>query len=111
MDASVVVCTRDRAASLAVTLESIAGLRIPALVVAELVVVDNGSTDGTPAVVEAFRRRSPLPLRYVRELRPGIAPARNAGMAAARGRIVVFTDDDVTVEPDWLAEMLEAFRR
>jgi len=41
-------------------------------------------------------------VRVVREPRPGISAARNAGLAAARGQIIAFTDDDVRVEPQWL---------
>lgn len=52
---SVVVCTRDRAARLRVTLESLAGVRVPTDLEWEVVVVDNDSTDGTVEVVEAFR--------------------------------------------------------
>jgi glucosyl-dolichyl phosphate glucuronosyltransferase len=107
--ATIVICTRDRPASLDVTLRSLVAASEAVGEPWELVVVDNGETGGTLATVEAFRDR--LPIRLEREPVPGLSRARNRGVAAARGRYLVWTDDDVTVEPGWLAAYLEAFRR
>ncbi len=78
----------------------------------ELVVVDNGSTDGTPEWLEAFARR-PGALSAVRVLRNrrnlGYPRAMNQGLAAARGERVVFGNADAAVSPGWLEGLLEAF--
>ncbi|HWP35349.1 MAG TPA: glycosyltransferase, partial [Thermodesulfobacteriota bacterium] len=107
MSWSVVICTRDRAALLAETLASLRALADPG-VPYEVVVVDNGSTDGTRAVVEAHAAASRVPVRYVYEPRGGLSAARNAGVAAARGEAIAFTDDDVVVDPGWLAAFARA---
>jgi glycosyltransferase involved in cell wall biosynthesis len=69
----------------------------------EVIVVDNNSTDGTPAVVAAFDDGR---VRAVTEPRQGLSYARNAGVEAARGEIVAFTDDDVEAAPDWVETVL-----
>lgn len=73
----------------------------------EVIVVDNRPTaPGVRALVE----RLDLPLlRYVPEPRRGLSRARNAGLARATGELVAFTDDDVEVPPDWLAELAGPF--
>lgn len=76
----------------------------------EVVVSDNGSTDGTAAVVAGYRDRLPG-LRVIdSSARAGVAHARNAGVAAARGRSVLLCDDDDEVAPGWLAAMGAALR-
>ena len=71
-----------------------------------LVAVDNGSTDGTPAILEMFRSR--LPLEIVREPRAGKNRALNAARPSWRGDLVVFTDDDIEADPEWLAALRAA---
>jgi glycosyltransferase involved in cell wall biosynthesis len=105
MKFSVVIATYNRAADLAATLDSLAGLR-PAGDW-EVIVVDNNSTDGTRAVVEAAAPAFPAPLRYVFEREQGRSPALNAGIRLAQGEIIATTDDDVRVEPDWLDRAAE----
>jgi glycosyltransferase involved in cell wall biosynthesis len=73
----------------------------------ELIVADNGSTDGTRGVVDEWRRSYPVPLRYVFEPRPGPSNARNAGIAAARAPLIAFTDDDVSVDTRWVGRIHE----
>jgi glycosyltransferase involved in cell wall biosynthesis len=75
----------------------------------ELLVVDNGSTDGTDLVIDTFAGR--LPLRKLREDRPGKSFALNHAVAGARGAYLVFTDDDVLVGPNWLAAYAAAFQQ
>jgi glycosyltransferase involved in cell wall biosynthesis len=73
----------------------------------EVVVSDNGSTDGSLAIVERFRAR--LPLRVVdSSAAPGPGGARNAGVRAARGQRILFCDADDRVAPGWLAAMAGA---
>ena len=69
----------------------------------EIVVVDNGSTDGTAAVVAGLGGR----VRLLHEPVRGASAARNRGVRAARGRLVAFTDADCAVEPHWLARLVE----
>lgn len=106
---SVVIATYNRAADLRETLDSLAGLRPRGAW--EVIVVDNNSTDGTRAVVEAAARAFPVPLRYVFEREQGRSPALNAGIRIARGDIIATTDDDVRVEPDWLDRAADGLAR
>ena len=105
--ATVLICTRDRAKSLRVTLVSLANLQIAQGIAWELVIVDNGSSDETASVVQEFVDR--LPIRRAWEPNAGLSNARNRGIAEAAGRYIVWTDDDVEVNPDWLAGYLQLF--
>lgn len=107
--ATVAICTRNRAASLARTLDSIVAAARDVDRPWELLIVDNGSQDDTPAVVERFADR--LPIRRIAEPVPGLSNARNAGIVAARGGYIIWTDDDVLVDEAWLAAYLDAFAR
>lgn len=101
MRISVIIATKDRAGYLEAALRSIrAQIGAPAF---EVVVVDNGSTDETRAVVERARAESTFELQYVFEERPNRGAARNRGIALARGEICVFVDDDVFVPAGFLA--------
>lgn len=108
MDVTVLICTRDREEALARVLDSVARASVPGDLAWELLIVDNGSSDGTAALVRSFAPR--LPIRSVREEVPGLSNARNRGVAEARGRHIVWTDDDVVVDPGWLAAYWQAFR-
>ena len=77
---SVVVCTRDRAARLERMLRSLHEMATPAALEWEVLVVDNGSRDGTRDVVTAFARRATMPTRYLFEKGRGLSRARNAGV-------------------------------
>ncbi len=73
----------------------------------EVVVVDNASSDATPALLAGAERRGDLALRVVRADRPGgPARARERGWRAARAPLVAFTDDDCEPRPRWLATLL-----
>ena len=102
---AIILCTRDRAESLRETLASIGRCAIPADLTAELLVVDNGSTDGTADVVRETRLSNGLPIRHVQEPHPGQVHARNAGLRASRADAILFTDDDVRLPLNWIDGM------
>lgn len=101
---SIIICTSGRAAFLRETLQSLAGVRVPEGCACELIVVDNASTDDTPAVAQSAKMPS-MPVRSIREERRGKGHAYNAGLAAARGDVLLLTDDDVRLPPDWISGM------
>ncbi len=109
MKITVAICTWNRSALLDQTLEQLTRLEIPSGVTWELVVVNNRSTDSTPAVLERYQSR--LPLVAIDEPIPGHCQARNTALNHAQGELVVWTDDDVLVEPDWLAHYAAAAQR
>lgn len=105
MDVTVILCTHNRAHVLAHALESLASLKLPQSTAWEVLVVDNNSNDDTPEVVKRFCDRFPGLFRYVLEPNGGKSNALNSGIRAAQGRILAFTDDDVTVDPAWLRNL------
>lgn len=100
---TVAICTLNRAELLRRTLDLLAAMRLPDHLDWEVLVVDNGCADHTDAVIEAFAGR--LPIRREFEPRRGHTPARNHAVDAAKGEYIVWTDDDVVVDPGWLAAL------
>jgi glycosyltransferase involved in cell wall biosynthesis len=105
MKITVIICTYNRCQSLPKALESVAASKFTETVDWEVLVVDNNSRDKTREVVEDFCRRYPGRFRYYFESRQGLCHARNGGVSEARGEILAFMDDDVTVEPTWLENL------
>ena len=100
---SVALCTRNRAALLQRAIQSV----VPQLGAdAELLIVDNASTDDTPDAAQTAKAAHPE-IRVLVETRPGLSFARNAALREARGRFVIFLDDDAVAEPGWL----DAYRK
>lgn len=108
MNITVILCTYNRCGSLATALESAAALTLPESVQWEILVVDNNSKDRTRDVVEKFCNSHPGRFRYMFEPQPGKSHALNAGIREARGEVLAFMDDDVTVEPTWLQHLTAA---
>jgi glycosyltransferase involved in cell wall biosynthesis len=102
LDATILICTYNRATDLADTLDSIAALETPTGVAWDVLVVDNNSNDETRSVVESRTRGYPVHLRYLFEGTQGKSNALNTGMRATPAPIIVFTDDDVRVPAGWL---------
>jgi glucosyl-dolichyl phosphate glucuronosyltransferase len=104
----IAICTWNRGPLLARTLSRLESLRVPADVEWRVLVVNNNSTDTTGQVLARHLRR--LPMRSVFEPRPGLANARNRAVRESQAEYLVWTDDDVLVEADWLAGYAGAFR-
>src|SRR5262249_1563501 len=98
MKISVVIPTHNRSDALAKTLLKLSEQQFTESW--ELIVVNNRCDDDTDEVVR--RRHFPAPLRLIHEEKPGVAAARNAGIAVARGRHIILLDNDILVEPDFL---------
>ncbi|MCS3700197.1 hypothetical protein GGQ20_001506 [Salinibacter ruber] len=109
MEISVVLCTYNNEDRLQITLESLYNLNTPEGAEWELIAVDNNSTDNTEDVIRAFEGR--LPLTYVYEPQQGKSRALNTGIEVAQGELIVFTDDDVKPNPDWLVAYWEAYQK
>ena len=77
----------------------------------EVILVDDGSTDGTDEFANTFRERSPMRLRFLKQDHRGAGAARNYGMQEASGQVFVFIDSDCIAPPNWLAEIRKAFDR
>lgn len=103
----ILICSRNQVASLERTLQSVGQLTVPAGTELNVLVVDNGTTDDTAELLARFAQV--LPLTVIREERPGLSVARNSGVAALTGDIVLFADDDAVVPSDWLAKYAAAF--
>ncbi|HKQ75707.1 MAG TPA: glycosyltransferase [Blastocatellia bacterium] len=109
MKISVLICTRNRAQSLEMTLRRFYEQRFAGEYSYELILVDNASTDGTNEVIERCVALRPETTRHLFEGRRGLSYARNTAVAAASGDCIVFTDDDVLVSEDWLDEIYREF--
>ncbi len=106
---SIVIATYNRAASLLRALESLS-LQTLDPDQWEVVVVNNNSTDDTPAVVTAFSGDHPeLQIRLLKEPVQGLSPARNAGIRVSRGSVIAIIDDDETVNPEFAAAYVAFF--
>lgn len=101
---SVVLPTYNRAWCLREALDSVAGQGFRDF---ELIVVDDGSTDETACLLRAYGDA----LRVLRQPRRGVSAARNAGIAAARGKLIAFLDSDDLWLPGKLARQVEFFDR
>jgi glycosyltransferase involved in cell wall biosynthesis len=97
---SVIIATWNNARRLRVTLEALTRCPAPEGLRWQLLLVANNCTDDTALVGRSFHDR--LPLVYLEEPRQGLSHARNAGLRSARGRLIIFTDDDITPCRNWM---------
>jgi glycosyltransferase involved in cell wall biosynthesis len=91
---SVIICSYNGAKTLTACLDSLGKLNYPDY---EVILVDDGSTDDTAYIASQFPN-----VRYIHQTNHGLSYARNAGAAAARGEILVYTDSDCMADVDWL---------
>jgi glycosyltransferase involved in cell wall biosynthesis len=101
---SVVVCTRNGGLSAVRALQAVLACVSATNTEVEVLAIDNGSTDCTRALLDELAADEP-DLRIISEPRPGLSRARNAGLRAALGDVLVFTDDDCVPEPAWLEKL------
>src|SRR5262249_10792717 len=100
---SVVVCTYNGGSTLEQCLRSLLDLRYPDY---EIIVVDDGSTDNTRAILGRFPE-----VRVIHQANQGLSAARNVGLYAATGSIVAYTDSDCFAHPDWLTHLIHQLER
>ena len=99
---SVVVCSYNGERTIHDTLEALRRLEYPDF---EVIVVDDGSTDGTAAIARGYD------VRLISTENQGLSSARNTGMEASTGEVVAYMDDDAYPDPHWLQYLADTFRR
>jgi GT2 family glycosyltransferase len=104
-DVSVIVAVRNSVRTVGACVTSLLAVSYPADRF-EIVVVDNGSTDGTREALRTFGTS----IRVLTEPTRGAAAARNRGIRSARGWLMAFTDADAVVEREWLSALVAPFR-
>jgi glycosyltransferase involved in cell wall biosynthesis len=106
-DLSLVICTRNRATQLAQTLKRVSAIK--SQLRWELVVVDNGSTDRTGAVIAEYAAVSDRPVQMIVQKECGLGRAHNAGWQSSKSPIIVCIDDDCYPAEDYLDRIFELF--
>ena len=109
IDFSIIICTYNQAVSLNKALLSINNSKHVTSNNVELLVVINNSKDNTVEICKEFSVISKFPFRYVVEKQQGLSFARNRGIKESKGRILIFTDDDVLVPEQWLSNIIGTF--
>ena len=110
IDFSVAICTLNRARLLRQAVESVFDQDYPKDHY-ELIIVDNGSTDETPCLIEHLAENAPISLRSLSEGRIGIAAARNRAIAEATHSYIAYLDDDEIANSDWLAQLSDTISK
>src|SRR3989304_4962962 len=105
---SVVIPTYNRKSLLKSCLDSLTVQTYPKSLF-EVIIVDDGSTDGTEDLVHAYETEIKINFSYSKQNNKGPAAARNLGIGKARGELIAFTDDDCTVAENWLEECVKCF--
>lgn len=109
MDLSIIICTYNRCNSLKTTLQSILDSNINKIISVEIIVIDNNSSDATKNVVCHFHDNSVVNIRYFFEQKQGLSFARNRGVLEADGDLLVFADDDIIVDNEWINNIFITF--
>ncbi len=102
---SIILCTYNRASLLAKTIRSILDCAVSNINY-ELLIVDNNSTDNTKDVILSFNDNH---VRYIFEPNQGLSNARNRGIKESQGNMLIFTDDDVIVDRNWIKSIYNCF--
>lgn len=104
---TIAIPTYNRARLLTQTLEGLTRQDYPRELL-EILIIDNNSPDNTREIVTAFASAPHAP-RHILETQQGANFARNRALAEARGEIIVYGDDDILLQPDWLRELMQPF--
>lgn len=99
--ATVAVCTRNRQETIEACLASVVAQDFPKERF-EVVIIDDGSSDGTPDIARRFVSDAPPIVRYIRQPHGGLSAARNRAVTEGRGDLICFLDDDAEAVPGWL---------
>lgn len=103
------ICTHNRAALLPAAIESLRAQNLPPTDY-EVLVIDNASTDATPAVIRRYLDApDAVTLRSAVQPRLGLSHTRNLAAEMAAGEIIAYLDDDAVADPGWLAALLDAY--
>jgi len=108
MKLSLVICSRNRASQLEETLKTLVHLEWPPS--SELIIVDNGSSDGTRSLIDGFKSQAPVQVVDAFEPQRGLGTARNRGWRLAKGEILAFTDDDCYPKKECLQLVIDCFQ-
>jgi len=111
LNASIIIATYNRSASLLETLDSLLKQEMAEGSTYELIVADNNSSDNTKNAVHSYMSKFAGKLIYIFEPRQGKAYALNHAIANAKGEVIIFTDDDVILDPLWLKNLLDCFNK
>jgi GT2 family glycosyltransferase len=106
MDVSIIVCTKNRYEHLKACLESI-NASYSSYPYKELIIVDSSTEGEIREKVEKFTKR--VGGKYIYENREGLSIARNTGIRASSGDVIVFADDDFVVDKDWIRNLIENY--
>jgi glycosyltransferase involved in cell wall biosynthesis len=102
---SAIICTRNRGDKIAAAAQSVLACEYPSF---DLTIIDQSTDDLTREAVEKLSAGDDR-LRYVHSTEPGLSRAYNNGVRRTHGEILVFTDDDCLVDPDWIGLIVTAF--
>ncbi len=108
---TILICTHNRAALLARTLDYLNAATFPAGITSRILVVANACQDDTLATLKRYQGKMKVPLEFLAEPRPGKSYALNTGLSAVEKGIVAFVDDDHRVDPNYPLAVAEAFRQ
>lgn len=108
---SVIICTHNRCKSLKDTLNSLLSQNVNEPFNYEIVVINNNSNDKTKHVVELCKNNANRTVKYFFELTQGLPYARNRGIKESSGELLVFTDDDVILDKNWLNNIWRTFQK
>lgn len=109
MKVTIAICTWNRSRLLKQTIDSIRRADVPTGLDWQLLVVDNRSTDDTKEVVESFA--DSLPIKYCFESQQGHSHSRNRAVCEADGDFIIWTDNDVRVDEQWLTAYVDGFQQ
>jgi glucosyl-dolichyl phosphate glucuronosyltransferase len=105
LSATICICTYNRAERLSVALDALKKLKNERRIEMQILIIDNNSTDNTRETVERYS--GSLPILYLFEHEQGLSHARNRALSECHADFLLFTDDDVTVDPFWLDEFIK----